>query len=60
MNRLVRTRMPGGVGGARPKPAPIPMYARHGRELMGCRSFGNQSPVLSFGILLRSSEVDTS
>ena len=26
MNRLVRTRMPGGVGGARSKPAPIPIF----------------------------------
>ena len=25
MNRLVRTRMPGGVGGARRNPAPIPI-----------------------------------
>ena len=25
MNRLVRSRMPGGVGGARSKPAPIPI-----------------------------------
>ena len=38
LNRLVRTRMLGGVGGAPGNRAPIPMYARHGRELMGCKS----------------------
>jgi len=40
MNRQVRTRMPGGVGGARLKPAPIPIdwYACHGVCFMGCKS----------------------
>ena len=36
MNRQVRIRMLGGVGGARSKPAPIPMYAQHGRVVVGC------------------------
>ena len=34
----MRTRMSGGVGGVRSNAAPIPMYAQHGRELMGCKS----------------------
>ena len=35
MNRLVRNRMPGGVGGARSKPAPIPIIVSwHGYGLL--------------------------
>ena len=37
-NRLVRIRMLGGVGGVRSNAAPIPMYAQHGRDLVGCKS----------------------
>ena len=38
MNRPVRTRMRGGVGRAGEKPALTRLYARHGHELMGCKS----------------------
>jgi hypothetical protein len=43
-NRLVRIRMLGGVGGVRSNAAPIPMYAQHGRDLVGWKS-----PVFSSG-----------
>ena len=38
--------MLGGVAGVRSNAAPMPMYARHGRELMGCKS-----PVLKWELL---------
>ena len=38
MKRLVRTRMLGVVGGVPGNRAPIPMYAQHVREFMGCKS----------------------
>jgi len=38
LNRPVRTRMPGGVGRGGEKPPLTRLYARHGRELMGCKS----------------------
>ena len=40
MNRLVRTRMLGGVGGARRKPAPIPIALLYGES----ERFGTRIP----------------
>src|SRR5262249_61545351 len=44
LNRRVRTRMLGGVGRAVSDDRPYPMYARHGRELMGWKSPVGGSP----------------
>ena len=52
MKRLVRTRMLGVVGGVPGNRAPIPMYAQHGREFVGCGTReSSQSPVFSSDFL---------
>ena len=38
-NRPVRTRMQGGVGAGGGNTPGYPMYARHGRDLIGCKSY---------------------
>jgi hypothetical protein len=37
-NRRMRSRMYGGVGAGRGNPPGYPMYARHGRDFVGCKS----------------------
>ena len=50
MNRQVRTRMPGGVGGARLKPAPIPISVMRPASFgLESSSAGNRSIVHLFG-----------
>ena len=40
VNRLVRTRMLGGVGGVRREPAPIPIHIVIPRFLVKCSNLG--------------------
>jgi len=51
MNRPVRTRMRGGVGSGGENPPLTRLYARHGHELLRCKSSISELQYLEFKVL---------